>query len=156
MEARLESHHSTRPPMRDIFFFPHSPPGSPFHGTMSSPPSGNYPSLCPLGALPRETDLREASPRLAPQTRVVHLTSQGTPQTPGTDTPPGDASSANSSAYTLLTFLTLNAQKAGANSPSLADFATLLDNNNPGVLFLTEAPPHSRSEPWTHLLRNRG
>jgi hypothetical protein len=145
------------PPMRDIFPFPHSPPGSPSHETTSSPPTGNCPSLCPLGALPQETDSKEASPRLAPQTRVVHLTSQGIPpQTPDTDTPSSDAPSADSFAYTLLTFLTRNAQKTGANSPSLADVIRLLDKNDPDVLFLIETPPHSRSGPLTHVLRNRG
>ncbi len=38
---------------------------------------------------------------------------------------------------TNLTLLTINAQKAGANSPSLSDVVTMLDDLSPDILFLT-------------------
>jgi hypothetical protein len=37
-----------------------------------------------------------------------------------------------------LTFLTLDVQKAKANSPSLANITTVLDQHKPDFLFLTE------------------
>ncbi len=44
-----------------------------------------------------------------------------------------------------LKFLTINVQKAGANSPSLADIITVMDQHSPDFLLLTEAPlaPHN-------------
>jgi hypothetical protein len=66
---------------------------------------------------------------------------------PPTGVPPTD---------TILTFLTINAQKAGANSPSRTDIVTLLDDHSPDILFFTETPLHTRNGAMLHVLRNRG
>jgi hypothetical protein len=36
----------------------------------------------------------------------------------------------------------IKTQKAGANSPSLVDIGTMLDQQSPDFLFLTETPMH--------------
>ena len=46
---------------------------------------------------------------------------------------------------TNLTFITINAQKAGAQSPSLSDIVTMLDDHSPDILLLTETPICTRS-----------
>jgi len=91
------------------------------------------------------------APPLASPTSTDHIASRGTqllmrqaqPLTPG---PP---------AATILTLLTINAQKARANSPSLADIVTMLDDHSPDILFLTETPHHTRSGALKQVLRNR-
>ena len=55
-----------------------------------------------------------------------------------------------------LRFLAINAQKAGANSPSLVDIIPMLDNHSPDFLLLTETPLHPHSGALLHALRNRG
>jgi len=40
----------------------------------------------------------------------------------------------------VLTFLTIHARKAGANSPSLANVIIMLDDHSPYIIFLTKAP----------------
>jgi hypothetical protein len=55
-----------------------------------------------------------------------------------------------------LTFLTLNAQKAGANSPSLTDIVTVSDLFTLDFLLLVETPLYQHSGTPTHALRNRG
>ncbi len=55
-----------------------------------------------------------------------------------------------------LKFLTINAQKAGANNPSLANIATMLDQHSPDILLLTETPLPPHSGALLHVLRNRG
>ena len=52
--------------------------------------------------------------------------------------------------------MTLNAQKAEAYNPSLADMVTLLGNYTLDFLLMTENPLHSHSKALTHTLRNRG
>jgi hypothetical protein len=54
-----------------------------------------------------------------------------------------------------LKFFTINAQKAGANSPSLTDLVTLLDQQSPDFLLIKETPMHPHSGALLHVLRNR-
>ena len=53
---------------------------------------------------------------------------------------------------TNLTLLTINAQKAGANSPSLLDVVTMLDDHSPDILFLAETPLNTHIGALTHVL----
>jgi hypothetical protein len=53
-----------------------------------------------------------------------------------------------------LKFLTINAQKAGGNNPSLVDIVTMLDQHSPDFLFLAETPMHPHSGALIHALRN--
>jgi len=52
--------------------------------------------------------------------------------------------------------MTLDAQKAGADNPSLVDIVTMLDRNKLDFLLPTETLLHQRSGALTHTLRNRG
>jgi len=52
--------------------------------------------------------------------------------------------------------MTLNAQKAGANSPPLADIVTMLDHHKPDFLLLAETPRHPHNGALAHTLHNRG
>jgi hypothetical protein len=54
-----------------------------------------------------------------------------------------------------LTFLTLNAQKAGSKSPFMTDIITAMDRHTPDFLYLTETPLHSHSCALIYTLRNR-
>jgi hypothetical protein len=54
------------------------------------------------------------------------------------------------------TLLTLDAQKAGANSPSMADIIHMIDAHSPDILFLTETPLHTRNMALKRVLTNRG
>ena len=55
-----------------------------------------------------------------------------------------------------LSFLTLNAQKADSNSPSLANVVSFLDLHPPYFLLLTETSLLSDNGALTHILRNSG
>jgi hypothetical protein len=55
-----------------------------------------------------------------------------------------------------LSFLTLDAQKAGPNNPSLVDIVSLLDSQTPDFLLLTETPLLPNNKALTHILRKRG
>ena len=46
-------------------------------------------------------------------------------------------------------FLTINAQKASANSPSLADLVTMVDTHSSDFLLLTKTPMHPTMEPYS-------
>jgi len=56
----------------------------------------------------------------------------------------------------MLTFLNLDAHKAEAISPSMADIITVLDQHTPDFLFVTETPLHPHSGALVHRLRNWG
>ena len=79
------------------------------------------------------------------------------PTSPRTDrdTSPSHTS-APLSTVERLKFLTINAQKAGANSPFLVIIVTMLDQHSPDFLFLTETPMHPHSGALLIALRNRG
>jgi hypothetical protein len=116
-----------------------------------STPDGQAPT--PSGITPR----KEVEPNRVPSSEAP--THKAFPLSPpvendttmGATPPTGDPTT-----NTTLTFLTLNAQKAGPNSPSLSDIVTILDEHSPDVLFLTETPQHNRSGALAHVLRNRG
>jgi hypothetical protein len=55
-----------------------------------------------------------------------------------------------------LTFLTLNAQKAGANSPFMVEIVAMLDQHTSDFLFLTEISIRPHTGSLTNALRNRG
>ena len=55
-----------------------------------------------------------------------------------------------------LKFLTINVHKTGANSPSLVDIITMLDQHSPDFLFLTETPMHPHCGTLLHTPRNWG
>ena len=55
-----------------------------------------------------------------------------------------------------LVFFTTNAQKTGANIPSLVGIIKMLDNHYPDFIFLTETPMHPHSGTLLHALRNWG
>jgi len=80
------------------------------------------------------------------------ITPRGEPIKMRPESTPTDAPTTS----TILTFLTINAQKAGTNSPSLSDIVTILDDHSPGILFITETPLHIRNGALLHVLRNRG
>ncbi len=80
----------------------------------------------------------EKSPPSVPHDPSVPSLSQGVPYNSNLALLPSIASPTDF----VLTFLTLNAQKAGANSPSIADVITMLDNHSPDILFITETPLH--------------
>jgi hypothetical protein len=55
-----------------------------------------------------------------------------------------------------LSFLTLNVQKAGLNSPSLVDLVSLLDLHTPYFVQFTNTPLLPSNGARTHILRNMG
>jgi hypothetical protein len=139
------------PPAETLYPFSHSPPGSPPPlGVSTIPACGQSPTL------PRETSLRDNDPMeyssdVSANTRVPTIF-HGNPTHPDSARAPDPVSPVD----TLISFLTINAQKVGANSPSLTDIVTMLDDHSPDIIFLTETPLHSRSGALTHVLRNRG
>ena len=54
-----------------------------------------------------------------------------------------------------LSFLTINTQKTGFNSPSLTDLVSLVYTHSPDFLLLTETPMHPHSGALLHALCNR-
>ena len=132
--------------------FPHSPPGSPHpEEEPISPTYGLTPT--PTGQPPqKERDHNMTHISESPTQRDISLPPPGEFNTTGGTSIPNAVLSTN----TTLTFLTVNAQKAGPNSPSLMDIVTTLDEHSPDFLFLTETPQHNRSGALAHVLRNRG
>jgi hypothetical protein len=137
------------------FPFPHSPPGMPSQRHTTSPSTISDPPHYPEDTPSQGPASPESSDLLSTQFQDAHLT-QGNIHNPDADKLLGTDPSAEKSTHTLITFLTLNGKKAGANNTSLTDVVTPLENNDPDVLFLTKTPPHQRSGPLTHVLRNRG
>ncbi len=84
----------------------------------------------------KEGDPSEIHSSQSPTHTDTHLSSSRAADTPGGATLLSVVASTNTS----LTLLTITAQKAGPNSPSLLDIVTILDEHNPDVLFLTETP----------------
>jgi hypothetical protein len=132
------------PPKGAPFPYRHSPPGSPpqlrpdpippdLHSHVSTSPKTGPNGITPASDL---ADLPN-SLRADRDTTLVH-----SPDSPST--------------VVGLKFLTINAQKAGTNSPSMADLVTMLDQHPPDFLFLTETPLHPHSGALLHALRNRG
>ena len=111
------------------FPFPHSPPGS-LPQLRRGPPSPD--PDCHLSTSPK------ADPyEITPPSDFVDL-----PASPRTDrTTTIGHSTASPSTVVDFKFLTINAQKAGANNPSLVDIFGSLDQNSPDFLLLTETPP---------------
>ena len=127
--------------------FPHSPPGSPHSSDEHIlPTKGQQPATNELRGHQRDTSLTESNPHT-----TAFTGSEGKPSTSGPVPPIAEAS-----ANTILTLLTINAQKAGTNSPSLSDIVTMIDEQLPDVLFITETPCHTRSGALQAVLRNRG
>ena len=132
------------PPRRAPFPFPHYPPGSP------SPPSPCPPGLGFVGHL-------SILPKAGPKGPIPPSDGDTFTASPRTDRAPiPDHFTSSTTAAVELKFLTINVQKAGANSPSLVDIITMLDHHSPDFLLLTETPlpPHSRA--LRQALRNRG
>ncbi len=71
----------------------------------------------------------------------VRAISHGDSSHPDTVRPPDPVSPVD----TVISFLTINAQNAGANSPSLADIVTMLDDHSPDIIFLPETPLHTHN-----------
>ena len=131
--------------------FPHSPPGSP-HPEEDREPRSEGQTPTPGTPTQREEGTGGTHNSRSPTHGGTRLSPSWSTDTPSdtTLTPVVD------STHTSLKFLTINAQKAGPNSPSLSDIVTILDEHNPDVLFLTETPQHSRSGALAQVLRNRG
>ncbi len=140
-------------PTRDTPYpVPHAPPGSPHPGAEPmSPPEGQLITSTGISAQ-QGNDLREASHSASP----THMDTLTTPQGAHVKAENAQPLPVAPPTSTILTLLTINAQKAGANSPSLSDVVTMLDDHSPDILFLTETPLHTRSGALKHILRNRG
>ena len=129
------------PPQEASFPFPHSPPDSPTQSCRDTHSLGH--DTC-MSAHPTSR-------------------SDGTPLPPDAadlPTPPKQTTTANrtlvpSLPRARLKFITINAQKAGANSPSLTDIVTQLDQHFPCFLLLTETHMHPHNGALLHVLRNR-
>jgi hypothetical protein len=132
--------------------FPHSPSGSPspedelmaFIDEQPSTPSGKS-ARQGMGPI-------EASPFAGPTHKDILTSPHGEPVTTGHTLPP----TVVPPTATILIFLTIDAQKAGSNSPSFSDIVTILDDHFPDILFFTETPLHTRNGALLHVLRNRG
>ncbi len=140
-------------PIRDTHYpFPHSPPDSPHpvDKPISSPKGQMTP---PPEVLTQKCHYHmEASPSASPP----HTDTMTTPKRAQDPAERSQSLVAASSTATNLTLLTINVQKVGANSPSLADVVAMLDGHSPDILFLTETPLHIRGGALTHVFRNRG
>ena len=68
-----------------------------------------------------------------------HTTPHGEPTQTGPELMPTDVPPTSTS----LSFLTINAQKAGINSPSLSDIVTMLDDHAPNIS-LSQRPRYTR------------
>ena len=116
---------------------------------MSSPEGRLTP---PLGISTQQgNDLTETSPPSSPTSTDTTTTPQGAHVMAGH----AQSLAVAPPTATELTLLTINEQKAVANSPSLSDIVTMLNDHSPDILFLTETPLHTRSGALTHVLRNR-
>ena len=138
--------------MRAEYPFEYSPPNSPLKDL--DPPSTEH-------STPPERNLASLSGRFPPESLP-------------SDDPPGSLASlleADPEARALpadiphtqgavpserLSFLTLNAQKAGSNNPSLTDIVYISDLHTPDFLLLTETPLLPKNGALTHILRNGG
>jgi len=142
-----------RDPIKEASYpFPHSPPGSPHpEDELMSSTNGQPPT--PSGKSARQgIDPIEAPSSAGPSHKDNFTIPQGEFVTSGAALPLTHVPPTN----TILTFLTINAQTAGTNSPSLSDVVTMLDDHSPDILFFTDTPLHTRSGVLLHVLRNRG
>jgi hypothetical protein len=130
------------PPQEASFPFPHSPPDSPTQSCqdpyslgqdncLSAPPTSSYDGT----PLPADADDFPTSPRSVQDILANHTPAPSLPRE-------------------RLKFLTIIAKKAGANSPSLTDIVTQMDQHSPDFLLLTETPMHPQSGALLHVLRN--
>ena len=130
------------PPQGDPFPFPHSPPGSPSQ-------------QLPGPSLPDSNCHRSTSTEADPDgpTSPSALSERPTGPLPKHST---SHSTSTLSTALALRFLTINAKKAGANSPSLVDVITMLEQNSSDFLLLTETPLSPHRGALLQSLRNRG
>jgi hypothetical protein len=121
------------PPQRAPFPFTHSPPGFP------SPPNPGHPG-------PGSVEHLSTLPKVGPEGPIPPKdgdTPTPSPRTARAPTP--DHYTASTTTTVELKILTINGQKAEANSPSMVDIITMLDYHAPDFLLLTKTwlPPHS-------------
>ena len=123
-------HHD--PLMRAPFPFPHSPPGS------SSPRGPGHPVLDSAGDLANLPEVDSEGPTSSEDDD----TDTASPPAARASTP--DQPSATTTTGVDLKFLTINVQKAGANSPSLIDIITIFGPTLSGL-----SPSHRNPAPLT-------
>ena len=102
------------------------------------------PSAAQLPALSGQSTQKNANPKAAPSTEGLTYGDITTiPQDDQVNTRPGQPPVVVPPTTTIITLLTINAQKAEANNPSLTGIVNMLDDHSPYILFLAETPLHT-------------
>ena len=124
-----------------LYPFPYSPPEAPPPvGVSTSPSSGHSSTFTRKITRKGNGPMEVSSPDVSKNTEILNIS-----QRESHIADPVQLPDTASTVDTVLTFLTIHAQKAGANSPSLAHVITMLNDHSPDILFVTEAPLHTHS-----------